>query len=262
MKREVKEVAEEGRMRGRDRKGEEQGRRMRRGSDAEGEEEVGVGGKEGRRWPRRRKRRENTNARAGDGGLGQQCMERVVGDSVCGRRMITGHEGTGAGISCTTLHCSAIGFRLDSILKLTDTRATNNKMTLMHYLCKHEKIPLTKSCYIQIQLKSLAEEMQAIVKGLEKVELELNASEKDGPVSEIFRKVWHPSNHHRFIFLVIDLQMIIDAVISTLLNFVLMFRRAHQENCKQAELEKKKAEKERGMEKSKASTPSRKNVGA
>lgn len=31
---------------------------------------------------------------------------------------------------------SAIGFRLDSLLKLTDTRATNNKMTLMHYLCK------------------------------------------------------------------------------------------------------------------------------
>lgn len=56
--------------------------------------------------------------------------------------------------------------------------------------------------------------------------------------------------------------MIINAVISTLLNFVLMFRRAHQENCKQAELEKKKAEKEREMEKSKASTPSSKNVGA
>jgi hypothetical protein len=31
---------------------------------------------------------------------------------------------------------SAIGFRLDSLLKLTDTRARNNKMTLMHYLCK------------------------------------------------------------------------------------------------------------------------------
>lgn len=31
---------------------------------------------------------------------------------------------------------SAIGFRLDSLLKLTDTRAWNHKMTLMHYLCK------------------------------------------------------------------------------------------------------------------------------
>ena len=41
----------------------------------------------------------------------------------------------------------------------------------------------------QIQLKSLAEEMQAIIKGLEKVKQELAASENDGPVSEVFRKV-------------------------------------------------------------------------
>jgi hypothetical protein len=33
---------------------------------------------------------------------------------------------------------SAIGFRLDSLLKLTDTRARNKKTTLMHYLCKVE----------------------------------------------------------------------------------------------------------------------------
>lgn len=31
---------------------------------------------------------------------------------------------------------SAVGFRLDSLLKLSDTRARNNKLTLMHYLCK------------------------------------------------------------------------------------------------------------------------------
>lgn len=31
---------------------------------------------------------------------------------------------------------SAVGFRLDSLLKLSDTRARNNKMTLMHYLSK------------------------------------------------------------------------------------------------------------------------------
>ncbi|XP_016178647.2 cell division cycle protein 48 homolog [Arachis ipaensis] len=31
---------------------------------------------------------------------------------------------------------SAIGFKLDSLLKITDTCASNNKMTLMHYLCK------------------------------------------------------------------------------------------------------------------------------
>lgn len=37
-------------------------------------------------------------------------------------------------------------------------------------------------------------------------------------------------------------------VIATLLNFVRMFRKAHEENCKQAELEKKKAQKEAEME--------------
>ena len=42
---------------------------------------------------------------------------------------------------------------------------------------------------VQIQLKYLAEEMQAISKGLEKVVQELTASENDGPVSENFCKV-------------------------------------------------------------------------
>lgn len=39
-------------------------------------------------------------------------------------------------------------------------------------------------------MKSLAEEMQAIIKGLEKVKQELAASENDGPVSDTFRKVF------------------------------------------------------------------------
>lgn len=38
-------------------------------------------------------------------------------------------------------------------------------------------------------------------------------------------------------------------VVSTLLNFVKMFVRAHDENCKQLEYEKKKAEKEAENEK-------------
>lgn len=55
-------------------------------------------------------------------------------------------------------------------------------------------IDLPTSFHIQIQLKSLAEEMQAIVKGLRKVEVELKASENDGPASEIFCKVCHHSS--------------------------------------------------------------------
>lgn len=41
----------------------------------------------------------------------------------------------------------------------------------------------------QIQLKSLAEEMQAVSKGLEKVDEELTASESDGVISAGFQKV-------------------------------------------------------------------------
>lgn len=44
--------------------------------------------------------------------------------------------------------------------------------------------------FLQIQLKALAEEMQSITKGLEKVKQELAASENDGPVSEVFHKVF------------------------------------------------------------------------
>ncbi|GMP69091.1 hypothetical protein CsSME_00028484 [Camellia sinensis var. sinensis] len=39
-----------------------------------------------------------------------------------------------------------------------------------------------------IQLKSLAEEMQAVSKGLEKVEQELTTSENDGAISASFQK--------------------------------------------------------------------------
>lgn len=38
--------------------------------------------------------------------------------------------------NCVSVAGSAVGFKLDSLLKLSDTRARNNKMTLMHYLCK------------------------------------------------------------------------------------------------------------------------------
>lgn len=38
----------------------------------------------------------------------------------------------------------------------------------------------------------------------------------------------------------------------TLLNFVKLFRKAHEENCKQAEMEKKKAEKEAEVKKAKS----------
>ncbi|CAL9090305.1 unnamed protein product [Musa textilis] len=183
-----------------------------------------------------------------------------------------------------TARGSAVGFRLDSLLKLSDTRATNNRMTLMHYLCKvlaeksahlldfHEDL-VSLEAASKIQLKSMAEEQQAIVKGLEKVELELTASESDGPVSEIFCKtlkeftavsgaevrsltslynaVGKNADSLAMYFGEDPARCPFEQVVSTLLNFVRIFRKAHEENCKQAELEKKKAQKEAETEKSK-----------
>ncbi|ONI32907.1 hypothetical protein PRUPE_1G393200 [Prunus persica] len=192
-----------------------------------------------------------------------------------------------------TARGSAIGFRLDSLLKLTDTRARNNKMTLMHYLCKvlAEKLPelldfpkdLTSlEASTKIQLKYLAEEMQAISKGLEKVVQELTASENDGPVSETFCKTLKEFLSHAeaevrsLASLYSNVGRNADAlalyfgedparcpfeqVVSTLLNFVRMFARAHEENCKQLEFEKKKAQKEAQNEKMKAGTVPKKEL--
>ncbi|THU64687.1 hypothetical protein C4D60_Mb01t29070 [Musa balbisiana] len=185
-----------------------------------------------------------------------------------------------------TARGSAVGFRLDSLLKLSDTRARNNKMTLMHYLCKviADKLPelldfpkdlVSLDVAAKIQLKTLAEEMQAISKGLEKVEQELTASENDGPVSQTFCKtlkeflVVSEAEVRALTSLYSNVGRNADAltlyfgedparcpfeqVVSTLLNFVKMFARAHEENCKQLELEKKKARKEAEQEKVKNS---------
>ncbi|XP_041016899.1 formin-like protein 6 isoform X3 [Juglans microcarpa x Juglans regia] len=181
-----------------------------------------------------------------------------------------------------TARGSAIGFRLDSLLKLTDTRAQNNKMTLMHYLCKvlAEKLPelldfskdlVNLEASTKIQLKYLAEEMQAISKGLEKVIQELTASENDGHVSNNFCKIikeflsyaevevrslgslyssaGRNADALTLYFGEDPARCPFEQVVSTLLNFVRMFVRAHEENCKYIELEKKRAEKEKESEK-------------
>ncbi|KOM33301.1 hypothetical protein LR48_Vigan01g285700 [Vigna angularis] len=183
-----------------------------------------------------------------------------------------------------TARGSAVGFKLDSLLKLTDTRASNSRMTLMHYLCKviAEKSPKLLDFHLdlvsledstKIQLKSLAEEMQAIIKGLEKVKQEFAASANDGPVSAVFHEklkefigvseseVASLTNLYSVVGRNADALALyfgedparcpFEQVTTTLLNFIRLFRKAHEENCKQAELEKKKAEKEAEMEKAK-----------
>ncbi|KAF9681308.1 hypothetical protein SADUNF_Sadunf06G0212600 [Salix dunnii] len=219
----------------------------------------------------------------------------------------------GNALNFGTARGSAVGFRMDSLLKLTDTRAQNNKMTLMHYLCKvlAEKLPelldfpkdlVSLEAATKIQLKYLAEEMQAVSKGLEKVMQELSAAENDGLVSESFCKASASSFSAHcilliniFVLFVGNVQILkeflafaesevrslaclyscvgrnadalalyfgedparcpFEQVVSTLLNFVRMFVRAHDENQKQLGLEKKKAEKEAQIDKSKIASP-------
>ncbi|XP_057834061.1 formin-like protein 17 isoform X2 [Cryptomeria japonica] len=211
---------------------------------------------------------------------------REVRDSVKLRKIMQTILSLGNALNQGTARGSAIGFRLDSLLKLIDTRARNNKMTLMHYLCKvlMDKLPelldfdkdlAHLEAGSKIQLKTLAEEMQAISKGLGKVEQELAASENDGPISEGFIKILKGFLHvaeadvKSLTLLYSEVGRNADAlalyfgedparcpfeqVVSTLVNFVGMFKRAHNENCKQAEFERKKAEKEAEREKMKNS---------
>ncbi|KAF3502195.1 hypothetical protein F2Q69_00045284 [Brassica cretica] len=183
-----------------------------------------------------------------------------------------------------TARGAAVAFKLDSLLKLNDTRAVNSNTTLMHYLCKviatkasdlldfHKDIESLESAS-KIQLKSLAEEMQAISKGLEILKQELTASESDVPLSEVFRKtlkefisfaedeVETVKSLYSDVGKNADLlscyfgenpkNCTFEQVTATLLNFIRLFKKAHEENVKQVELEKKKAAKEAEMEKAK-----------
>ncbi|XP_048606578.1 formin-like protein 13 isoform X2 [Brassica napus] len=178
-----------------------------------------------------------------------------------------------------TARGAAVGFKLDSLPKLSETRARNNRMTLMHYLCKilAEKMPevldfakdfSSLEPATKIQLKFLAEEMQAINKGLEKIVQELSLSESDGPISHNFNKILKEFLHYAeaevrslaslysgvgrnvdgliFYFGEDPTKCPFEQGVSTLLNFVRLFNRAHEENVKQVEAEaKKKAEEEK-----------------
>ncbi|GMI72192.1 hypothetical protein HRI_000888500 [Hibiscus trionum] len=183
-----------------------------------------------------------------------------------------------------TARGAAVGFKLDSLLKLSDTRASNSRMTLMHYLCKvlANKTPdllefhrdfVSLEAATKIQLKSLAEEMQAITKGLEKVKQELVASENDGPVSEVFRQtlkeftstsetegasllnlytVAGKNADGLVVYLGEDpARCPFEQVTVTILKFVKLFQKAHEENLKQEEADKKKALKEAEKEQAK-----------
>nr|GMC48899.1 formin-like protein 18 [Ipomoea batatas] len=111
----------------------------------------------------------------------------------------------------------------------------------------------------KLQLKFLAEEMQAVSKGLEKIQQELTASENDGPtlkdflgycesevksLATLYSGVGRNADALALYFGEDPARCPFEQVVSTLLNFVRMFKKAHEENCKQLEFERKKAEKE------------------
>ncbi|XP_073276529.1 formin-like protein 18 isoform X2 [Primulina huaijiensis] len=210
-----------------------------------------------------------------------------VRNSVKLKRIMQTILSLGNALNHGTARGSAVGFRLDSLLKLTETRSINKKLTLMHYLCKvlAEKLPevidfqkdlVSLEAATKIQLKYLAEEMQAISKGLEKVAQELSASENDGLVSKNFYKtlkdflefgeaevrslaslysgVGKNADALAFYFGEDPGRCPFEQVVSTLLSFVRMFLRCHNENCKQLEYEKKKALKEAETNKDKSNS--------
>ncbi|XP_047972257.1 formin-like protein 18 [Salvia hispanica] len=200
-------------------------------------------------------------------------ISEEVRNSVKFKRIMQTILSLGNALNQGTARGSAVGFRLDSLPKLAETRARNNKLTLIHYLCKvlAEKLPevldfhedlVNLEAATKIQLKYLAEEMQAITKGIEKVVQELIASENDGAVSETFctilknflgtaeaevrslaalySGVGRNADSLAHYFGEDPARCPFEQVVSTLLNFVRMFRKAHEENCKQLELENKK----------------------
>ncbi|KAL7605975.1 hypothetical protein Lser_V15G18424 [Lactuca serriola] len=184
-----------------------------------------------------------------------------------------------------TARGDAVGFKLDSFLKLSDTISSNNKITLMHYICKvlASKSPSLIEFHLdlvslesanKIQFKSLTEEMNAICKELERFKKETSASANDVPVFEVFHKkvneiisfaesevasvtnlFYDVGGNANEMALYIseafgeDTACSFEHVIERLVKFVRVFREAHEENCKQAEQEKIKAQKEIEMEK-------------
>ncbi|PKI72145.1 hypothetical protein CRG98_007464 [Punica granatum] len=153
-----------------------------------------------------------------------------------------------------TARGSAIGFKLDSLLKLTDTRATNNKMTLMHFLCKKlaDHSPELLDFYKDLVSLEVASKTLKEFIGVAEAEV--------ASLTNLYQVVGRNADALALYFNEDPVRCPFEQVTATLLNFVRLFRKSHEENCKQAELEKKKAEKEAEMEKAKGVNLTKKNA--
>ncbi|PWA73417.1 formin, FH2 domain-containing protein [Artemisia annua] len=98
-----------------------------------------------------------------------------------------------------TLRGRASGFKLVSLLKLTEIHSTKRNVTLMHYLCKvladkqPEVLDFSKDLgsllpASRLPMHYFKKEMKAITKGLNNVTEEVSKAKNDGPMSVNFRK--------------------------------------------------------------------------
>ncbi|CAI9298299.1 unnamed protein product [Lactuca saligna] len=186
-------------------------------------------------------------------------VEQLI-SSVKLRRVMQTIVSLGNAFNQGTATGDAVVFRLDSLLKLNQTRDRSNKTTLMHYLYKvlADKLPElvdfsrelgSLEAASKIQLKFLKEEMCAVTKGLEKVVQEKKLCKKDGHVSKKFRKSlkkFLASAEPEVRSLAMFYSRVVvnyfgedpkkcpyEKVVGTLCSFVRMFNQAHDENCKQ-----------------------------
>ncbi|XP_076924982.1 putative formin-like protein 15b [Bidens hawaiensis] len=177
-----------------------------------------------------------------------------------------------------TARGSAVGFKLDGLLRLTDTR--NSRMTLMHCLCKllANRSPdiiefpddlVSLEAATKIQLKALAEEMLALSSnGLRKVKQELDACANDGPISAGFHstlkqfikhaeaEVTNVTNYYAAVGKCADgldlyfgedpAKCPFEQATQILFNFMRLFQNCHEENLERAELERRNAENDVG----------------
>ncbi|XP_021740086.1 formin-like protein 13 isoform X3 [Chenopodium quinoa] len=164
-----------------------------------------------------------------------------------------------------TARGNAVGFRLDSLLKLTEIRARNNKMILMHYLCKviSEKLPelLDFSKDFASIESATKRRCKQLTKGWKRLCRNCPCQRMMGPSQMHFGRCLQLNflsnfqNLKEFLYIAeaegrnVDTLIVyfgedpaccpFEQVVTTLLNFTRMFNRAHEENCKQLELEKK-----------------------
>ncbi|BFG30785.1 hypothetical protein CerSpe_170580 [Prunus speciosa] len=152
-----------------------------------------------------------------------------------------------------TARGSAIGFKLDSLLKLSDTRARNNKMTLMHYLCKliAEKMP--ELLDFNKDLVHLEAASKVLKHFLDTAEAEVRS------LISLYSEVGRNADSLSQYFGEDPARCPFEQVTQVLFVFVKMFNKSREENERLADVEKRKLEKEAMKERTVTNSSARKD---